>query len=479
MYTYQDFVAAADKPAFIAQAINEHRRSAEYDMAYIAEQYDAQQNVTINKAVREIYSGTGQPIVDPTASNNRIASNFFHRLLTQRVSYSLGNGVTFAKHHRTETQNGESVSVDETKEKLGDNFDTRLYQVCYSGEMAGSSYAYLNYDSADKYSIHLFPFTEFVPMLDEDDGSLRAGIRYWSLDWSKRPIIAVLYEEDGFTKYRSPTNSMQFEVVEPKRGYKQIVRITDVGGEKVVGEENYSAGLPIVPFYGKGKRSALTGMRAAIDAHDLISSGWCNDLTDVAQIYWLIGNAVGMDDNDLKKFRERLIYQHIGIADLENSSVTPYTQEVPYQARAEFLQQIRGGIYESFGALDVLSISAGAKTATEIEAAYQPMDEEADDFEYRVIEFVMRLLKLIGVDDMPLFKRNRVSNQAEQVNMIVSEAAWLDDETVLDLFPNVTPDMKAKIMERKAAEDAKRLEDGEELDQRIRDAMRDMQPEEA
>jgi len=58
--------------------------------------------------------------------------------------------------------------------------------------------------------------------------------------------------------------------------------------------------------------------------------------------------------------------------------------------------------------------------------------------------------------------------------MVVSEAAWLDDETVLDLLPNITPDMKEAIMERKDVQDAQRLQSDAELEARVRDMVEDI-----
>lgn len=461
MYTYQDFIAERDRLAAIHRAISQHRASDAYRIALAADAYDRQENLTINDAVRYIYNSLGVAVPDPTASNNRIASNFFHRLNTQRVSYSLGNGVTFTQK-RQDVVNGRTVTVDVTKEKLGNDFDTQLFRIAYAAQIHGSSYALLNYDSAGGYTLHLFPLTEFVPLLDEADGSLRAGIRFWSLDWARKPVTAVVYEEDGYTRYQTKPGAYGLDLMEtaPKRAYKQIVQRTEADGDEVIGEENYSAGLPVVPMYGPGKQSTLTGMRASIDSYDLIQSGFANDLTDCAQIYWLIGGALGMSDSDLAKFRERLLYQHIGLADMENSTVTPYTQDIPYAARQAYLQHIRSGIYEAFGALDVTNVSSAARTATEIDAAYQPMDEEADAFEYRVITFVRRVLELMGIDDVPQFKRSRITNQLEQVQMVMLEADHLDDETVLQKLPNVTVDEVADILARRDAQDNSRFEDG-------------------
>jgi hypothetical protein len=90
------------------------------------------------------------------------------------------------------------------------------------------------------------------------------------------------------------------------------------------------------------------------------------------------------------------------------------------------------------------------------------MDEEADAFEYQIIEFVQQILSLQGLEGTPQFSRNRISNQMEQVQMIMMETDYLDDETVLTLLPNITPDMIDTIMERKQLEGSDIVEDEEE-----------------
>ena len=120
---------------------------------------------------------------------------------------------------------------------------------------------------------------------------------------------------------------------------------------------------------------------------------------------------------------------------------------------------LRRDIYNDFGALDVSTISSAAKTATEINAAYQPLDENADDFEYQIIDAVQAMLRLIGVEDTPQFKRNRIANQLEQVQMLDMEAGMvsLDDETLLNKFPNFTPEDVQEALDRMVEAQASRV----------------------
>lgn len=453
MITFQDFEKATNIPKFLAEAISVHQRTELYKVAKSANNYNKQRNETIYNYVQIIFSLTGTPIEDFTASNNKIASNFFHRLNTQRCTYLLGNGVSFTDNKRSRiNKDGVEEFTDTTKEKLGKKFDNDLKKLTYNALIHGVSFGFWNYNR-----LYVFPVTEFVPLYDEETNMLRAGIRFWQIDETK-PTFAVLYEEDGYTKFKSKGIGFDFEEIKPKSAYKTIVQYTEFDGEEVVGEENYGR-LPIVPMWGNNvHQSTLIGMRRAIDSFDLIRSGFANDLTDCAQIYWIIENCMGMSDEDLAKFRDRLKINHIAVADIsDESKVTPYAQDIPYQARKEYLDHIRAGIYEDFGGLDVHTIAAGA-TNDHIDAAYQPMDEEADDLEFQVGEFIEQLLHIIGVEDTPMFKRNRISNEKEQTEMVLSAADYLDDETVLQKLPFITIDEVATILAKKNEENMDRFE---------------------
>ena len=442
MLTFQDFEAAGqDKRDFILKAINQHKTSPLYKTALTADLYDAQKNETINTYVQKIFTMGGVPVEDFTASNNKIASNFFHRLNVQRCTYSLGNGISFQNDN------------DRIKNSLGTQFDTDLFELAYKSLIHGLCFGFWDLDK-----LHVFPVTQFVPLWDEDTGMMLAGIRFWQLADSK-PLNVVLYELDGYTKYRKDRDDPGLVEINPKRAYKTKIEHTEIGGDEIVGEENYS-GMPVIPMWGSRlHQSTLIGMRSAIDSFDLIRSGFANDLTDCSEIYWIIENCGGMTETDLARFRDRLKITHIAeIPTGADANVTPYTQEIPYNARQAYLTDIRNGIYEDFGGLDVHAVNADS-TNDHLEAAYQPMDENADDFEYQVIKFVQQLLKIAGLPDViPQFKRNRISNQREQVEMLMLEADYLDTETILNKLPNITVDEVKQIMEQRAIEAENRFD---------------------
>ena len=442
MLTYQDYLASGDEAAFVGRAIGEHRRSEMVRVAEDADLYDRRQNVTINRYVRMIRDRTRNPMVDIAAANNRIASNFFHRLNTQRCAYSLGNGVRFTR--REPGRAGDAV-----KARLGARFDTDLYDWAYRALIHGVAFGFWNWDR-----LYVFPLTEFVPLWDEEDGRLRAGIRFWRLA-ADRPWTAALYTEAGCRAFRSRGAGLEFEPAGDCEPYVVKLRGSRAGGRQVVGAQGYGA-LPVIPMWGSRlHQSTLVGLREQIDSYDLIQSGFANDVLDCAKIYWLIQNCGAMNQADLQEFLDNLRIHHIAKVDTHGfdgesrSALSPYVQDVPYQSTQAYLRQAREAIYEGFGALDVHAVAAGA-TNDHIDAAYQPMDEEADDFEYQVIEAVQGVLRLMGIEDTPQFKRNRISNLKEQVEAVMLEAPVLDAEDVLDLLPNITVDMKESILARRA-----------------------------
>lgn len=469
MITYQDYEKAPDKTKFVQTAISKYRGSTEYQKAVEEQEYMAGRNTEIMKARRLIYDMRGIPMNDFTAANFKIRNRMIHRLVTDRCSYSLGNGVSFTDHKEKDIVDGNQVTVDRTKEAVGDEFDQAVYQWAYWAQANGAAYLYAHIGhDRDEWEYTLFRKTEFLPLYDERTGALRGGIRFWSIEWGKRPICAVLYTETGYTRYETPEkkNSLSsLEEVEQERPYVETVNVSDAYGEEVTGSEPMPA-LPIFPLYsGPNKDSALDNLKQLIDAYDMILSGFANDLKDCAQIYWLVSGGMGMSEDDKRELLDRLILQHMAVVDGENSSVTPYTQEVPYNARKEALNSLRDQMYENFGGFDVRMVSAG-ETNDHIEACYWPMDEEADAFEYQMIIAIRMILSMMGIDDTPVFVRNKVSNQKEMTEMILSAGAYLDAQTILEKLPWITVDEVDGILARTDAESHGRFgtEENEEDD---------------
>lgn len=440
MKTYQDFLEVAEKSdrermEFVLSAINNHKDSDLYKQAIIAKEYDAHRNVTIANFQKLLYTLNGKVIPDNYSPNYKLRSNFFANFITQETQYLLGNGVTLKK--------------EENKAKLGAGFDTRLQDAAHDALVGGVSYGFWNLDH-----LEVFDVTEFVPLLDEENGALRSGIRFWQVCTSK-PLRATLFEPDGFTQYirRSGEEMM---ILEPKRGYVAVESTSEIDGTELLAYQNYP-GFPIIPMYGnRAKQSELVGQREAIDCYDLIKSGFANTVDEASIIYWTISNAGGMDEIDMARFKESMRRIGVGLVDDDGAKAEAHTLTIPVEAREALLSRISDDLYRDFQMLDVTKLQGGQKTATEITAAYQSMDNKVDQFEYCVIDFLQALFKIVGIEDEPSFTRSKVTNQLEQTQMVLLAANYLDDETILNKLPWLTQEEVAEILKRKAAEDIER-----------------------
>ena len=450
MKTYQDLQEVRKKNnekelmSFLIAAINGHKSSPMYKMAIEADLYMRHKNAFIYNAVDLIEDALGQPV--PVISNAvvKCASGFFPTFVIQQNQYLLGNGVTF--------------NDKQTKDKLGgDEFDDKLSFMGEAALWGIVSFGFYNRNKVETFKLGSIDEPSFVPLWDEENGSLRAGIRFWQID-PQKPLRVTLYEMDGITEYIQRKGE-EMTGLTPKTPYKQKIYSTEKDG--VIGISNggnYPA-FPIVPFWGNPEhQSELVSIKGKIDMYDLISTGFARDEQEAAAIYWTISNAGGMDKKELKEFVENLRVVRAANTS-EETRIEAHTVEVPYQSRETYLNRLENDMYRDFMALNLRVISAGNNTATAIEAAYETLNNKADRYEYCVRQFIKGLLELAGVHDAPTFKRSKIVNVAEQTNTVLAMGNYIDDRTALNLFPLISVDEVDEIRARKAEEEMGRYED--------------------
>lgn len=451
MKTYQDLLIAKEPndssvlQSWVYSAIQSHKDSKLYRQAVIANDYAERRNTTIVEYQKLLYTVSGQAVPDNYSANYKLCHNFFQRFLTQLTQFLLGNGISW--------------NEDSTADKLGDDFDNKVQDAGYKALEDRVAFGFWNNDHLEVFSVR-----EFVPLYDENNGALMAGIRFWQIDASK-PLRGTLYEIDGYTTYewnlRLNDDGDEIElvtsIVEEKQTYKREKVSNPVDGERIYNLENYES-FPIVPLWGnKEKKSELTGRREQIDAYDLIKSGFANDLDDCSQIYWTISNAGGMDDMDLVKFIEHMKTVKAAIVD-DQGQAQSHTIDVPYASREALLDRLRSDLYDDFMMLDTKSIAGGAITATQIESSYEPLNEKADDFEYQVVQFIKGILKLAGIDDKPTFTRSYIINVEETVQVLLQASQYLPQEYVtkkivtllgdIDKLDDIKAQMAGEVLDR-------------------------------
>ncbi len=465
MKTFQDLLALGDNEKarmdFVLAAMNEHKSSARVKTAQRAADYFAGLNTTIMNYNKFVYNLYGKAVPDIWSPNHKISCHYYRYFIIQEVLYLLGNGVSFSgKEDRSIPggRNGKGKKtryVDTTKARIGKDFDRKVVQIAIAALNGGEAYGFWNNDHVEAFPLYdSVSKAYFAPLKDEENGFIRAGIRSWQLDDNK-PQRFTLYEEDGYTDYiKEPGKDM--EVKTEKRKYRQIVETSDATGEVISDGMNYP-GFPIVPLYNVGQRSELDGNQESIDALDLMMSTLVNNIDNAEVIYWIIKNAGGMDDVDDQRFIERLKTLHVVHTEGEEE-VDAHKVDVPFEASETAINRLRNQLFDNFMALDVKNIASGAATATEIKAAYEPLNSKTDLFELQVTDFVNGILALAGIEDTPSYTRSMIVNKQEEIQNVLTAAEHLSEDYVTRKLLEILGDIDKvdEVMEQKLVEETSR-----------------------
>lgn len=409
---------------FIKSAISAHETSPMFITGKIAGEFYRNKDAELEKMENFVYDAAGNAIKDTVSPNHKLTANFFYLFTTQLVAYLLGNGVSFDN--------------PKIKEKLGgSDFDYKLQRLLAYAACDGETYGYVDDTGITPmcYACKLEGKEPYcIPLYDEDDGELRAAIRYWRLT-PESPLRATLYEEDGFTEYKeqvddeyNPTGVLA--VMEEKSSYKGETVKNDIEG--VYRKEGKNPGkLPVVPMGFICGQSSIEGNVALLHAYNVVLSDMTNGV-DMNTTYWKVKNADGMDKRDDNAllydiFKTHVIHTPEGTT-VDKEEVSMRTAE--YQAVLAVLEAI---LYDKFQAVRTQSISAAAKTTVEIKAAYENLNMRCDEVEKYVAAFIRGCLVVIGEDpNEPFhFKRPNNINQSEFVQLILSALPVIGDDVAL------------------------------------------------
>ena len=458
MLTYNDLQLYTDEQEridFIKRAINDHEASPMFHTGVIAGEFYRNKDSELEAQKNYIFDASGRAIEDTVSPNHKLTANFFYLFTTQLVSYLLGNGVSFDK--------------PEIKDKLGGSgFDYAVQQIAAYAACDGEGYGYFDGTKIMPlcYACKLNGDEPYlVPLKDENDGKIKAAIRYWRLT-PDSPLRATLFELDGLTEYKelvddknNPTGVLA--EYKPKQKYKTTTVTTELEGTRDIDDDSEStANFPIIPMGFICGQSSITGNIGLLHAYNVILSDMANGV-DMNTTYWKVKNADGMDKKDDNAllydiFRTHVIHEPEGV-EVNKDEVSMRSAE--YQAVLASLEAI---LYDKFQAVRVANIGAGSKTTVEIKAAYENLNLRCDEFEKYVAKFIQGCLTVAGLDpNEPFhFKRPNNINQSEFVQLIMSAAPIIGEDVALKQILESLGmiDEYEAIKEQREAEDLARMQ---------------------
>ena len=151
----------------------------------------------------------------------------------------------------------------------------------------------------------------------------------------------------------------------------------------------------------------------------------------------------------------------------DEEEVDAHQVNAPFDASDAAIDKLRYELFDNFMALDVKNIASGAATATEIKAAYEPLNSKTDLFELQVTDFINGILALAGIDDTPSYTRSMIVNKGEEVQNLLLAADKLSEDYVTRKLLEILGDIDKvdEVMEQKLVDETSRYRNEPEEDE--------------
>lgn len=425
--------------------------------------YDEKEKIIDGKTVKEQYPYTAP---DLSRANHKLAHGYLYELINQCKDYLVGNPV------KTEYSDKIPTNVTET-------IDDILYKYNDWGK-----YNQENVKNAQKYKIG---WSRIV--IDENTGNLRLlnvnskQVIYFLNEYEELQCLIYLYTKVEYddkgkkqeVKYAEVFDDTFKDVYKSTKGYKfsmdkedvklltkvtQYETTTSYTNDDTVKvqtpavietEETLTWGrIPWVMWkYNNDNIDALKPIRCFIDIMDIDLSDLANNVDDIQDAIWILENYQGQS---IKQFMEDLkIKKAINLGD--GGKAESKTVEIPTEAREKLYDRCEKNIYRfgrgiNFADRDNLGNSSGVA----LKWSYGPLDEKADDLEENgqvalndLFNLIFTYLNAVGIykneydsnDIKFVFDRHMITNELEQVNMVMNSTDLLSRKTALSHHPFV------------------------------------------
>ena len=388
---------------FVTKAVDDYKTSTDYSAMLENEQYYMGNNpFLMSMSNRVNIEGTSIDL----APKIKIPSSHFRIIVDHIVGRIWDNPVQYGL-------NGENATVGTI---LGSQFNRTVKSNATFSAIHKVSYAFYNMNH-----VQMFKATEFMPLYDENAGSMIAGIRFWQLD-DKKPLNIQLYEIDGFTWWTKNPDSEDLTLLQPKTPYVQTIIRYPIGAGRteIIADSNYPV-LPIVPLYQNAlKTSELTlPIRSNINAYDAIKTGFVDEILRNKLLIWEI-TGHGGNPTQLKEMVDK--FEALGIMALrdEEAKVNAKINTIPHTTHTVALAEIEDSIWRDAMITDAEKMTGSSMTQVAIQAATMREMKKMSNVEAEAREFVRQLLFLAGVEPETItFTHTTVSNDLEITNRLM------------------------------------------------------------
>jgi len=195
----------------------------------------------------------------------------------------------------------------------------------------------------------------------------------------------------------------------------------------------------------------LDNIKDLIDSYDLNLSDFSNNFIDFQDVIYKLKNysETLRDDTAISDFLDFLKKYKVVNVD-ENGDFEVLTNEIPSQARIQYLEILRKNIFNMAHAVDTEKLSGGDLTNVTIKAYFTNLDIKANKFIKEIKRYIKDMLYFsneykamngLPIDDLTktniIVNKSQLINEAEIIDSLVASQGMISQETIVKNHPLV------------------------------------------
>lgn len=430
----------------IKNEITDWQNSSGRSLMQEATRYYRNDNDIYNKK-REYIGEGGEKAVDNNLANNKLAHNFYRKLVDQKLGYLL------SKPFSIQTDN------EKYSELLQNVFDNSFMRILKNiGKEAinkGISWLMIYFEN-DKMCFKKIPSEQIIPLWkDNAHTELDSLIRVYEVEayegTTKKTITKVEYwDNSGVKKYVASANGGAL-VPDVEQGIEHS-HFTILQNETAT-PMNWDR-IPFIPFkYNDEEIPFIKFVKGLIDNYDKVVSGNADNLDDLVNFIYVL---IGYDGTDLGEFRRNLsTYRAVKIS--EGGNLELKNVDIDIAAFEKQIEVLRKNIYEFGRGVDSQSEKFGNQSGIALKFLYADLDLDCNIIETefkasfeQLVWFINQYFMMAGLGDYTkeridiIFNRDVMINETEAIQNCLASNGVISQETILANHPFVT-DVKQEL----------------------------------
>lgn len=380
---------------------------------------------------RWVIGENGQPRVDGTLVNSRIAHGLVRKLVDQKCQYLFGRPFTV----RTE----DSGFRKALEEFFSREMRNRVKNLCKEAVNKGIAWLQV-YPDGERLGCRKIPSEQVIPLWRDGEHTKLDGVlrvfgqeRFRGLK-KEKAVCVEEWSPEGVKFWLYRDGRLE---ADPERRERSHLRID---GKPYNFEET-----PFIPFkYNEEELPLLQFIKPLIDDYDLLKSDDANTLLDSPNAIMVLQN---YDGEDLGEFRRNLA-QYKAVKVTDNGGLDIKSAPVVTDAVNAHLERTRKDLYEAGRGVDTQRQSLGNLSGVALKFLYADLDldcsgietEFAAGFE-RLFGFLKVWMSLTGQGDFfgeeaqIILNRDILINEAEAIEGCAASTGMLSKRTILENHP--------------------------------------------